>query len=423
MTTARGQHRHPPETPAFNASRLECHESVDMSDVSNDELEPGVLILAKDALIKRLQKPLSVVTSKTAQKAYLSTILAILTASILLFTAAIAYVAFYFSYVPDRGISRPIYLQFGPSHPPYGYASIQGALISQQPYDVKVILHMPRTPNNKAAGNFMIDLQLIAPGSTSDGVVDDKNKVLAKSSRPAILNYKSATMELVQQGFSLPWHLIGWREEAEVLKVPMIESVEFPKGWRNIPDHVRLELRSDEKLQVYSAKIEITARLRGLRYLMYSFRITSFIILTGMFWTVELIVTTIVWLSLSTYLTSMSSRGAESKKEDTWSTKHEPQIKDEPEISDTPHTFPTLTGQPPLHYASPQVKQEKEEEEEENLPAEHQTHAGEQADDEDDDGGRAQEIRGYTDSGIGTSMESTGPKSTIRRRRSHMDGE
>lgn len=215
--------------------------------------------------------PLRKATSKTAQKAYLSTILAIVTSTILFFAAAGAYIVFYYSYVPARGFTKPVYLQFGSNHPPYGYASIAGALVSYQPYDIKVLLHMPRSPDNKAAGNFMVDLRLIAPGSILDAVMDDDSKILAKSSRPAILNYQSATMELVHQGASLPWHLIGWREEAEVLKVPMIEGVEFPKGWRNIPDQIRLELRSDEKLQIYSAKIEITARLRGLRYAILSY--------------------------------------------------------------------------------------------------------------------------------------------------------
>jgi seipin len=124
---------------------------------------------------------------------------------------------------------------------------------------------MPRTSNNKAAGNFMLGLQLLAPGSVIDAVLDEESKVLAKASRSAILTYQSIPMEMVHRGVALPWHLIGWRDEAEVLKVPMIEGVEFSNGWRNIPDQARLELRSDEKLQIYSAKIEITAQLRGLR--------------------------------------------------------------------------------------------------------------------------------------------------------------
>lgn len=213
-----------------------------------------------------LKVPLRAATSKTAQKAYLSTILALVASTVLFIAAAAAYIVFYYSYVPSRGFTRPVYLQFGSNHPPYGYVSIKDALVSYQPYDIKVNLHMPRTPSNKAAGNFMVDLRLLAPGSILDVVMEDDSKILAKSSRPAILNYQSNTMELVHQGANLPWHLIGWKEEAELLKVPMIEGVEFPKGWRNIPDQVRLELRSDAKLQVYSATIEITAKLRGLRY-------------------------------------------------------------------------------------------------------------------------------------------------------------
>jgi hypothetical protein len=368
----------------------------------------------------------------------LSTILAILTSTILFFTAVGAYIVFYYSYVPARGFTRPIYLQFSSNHAPYGYASISKALVSYQPYDVKVLLHMPRTPSNKAAGNFMIDLRLIAPGNIIlDSIMEDESKILAKSTRPAILNYKSLPMELVHQGAALPWHLIGWREEAEVLRVSMFEGVEFPKGWRNIPDQIRLELQSDERLQVYSAQIEITARLRNLRYvcptisdftgltsaryLMFTWRITSFFVLTTVFWVVELAVAATVWASLSVYMTYIPPH--EQVKQENM--KQEPRIKDEEdeELSDTPHTFPTQTGQPPLRYASQRIKQEDEDA---DLSTEQPAAVGEQADDEDEDADFVRDDlgRGFTDSGIGTSMESSGPGRNVRRRRSgHLDGE
>lgn len=278
----------------------------------------------------------------------------------------------------------------------------------------------------------MIDLKLIAPGTiVPDSIMEDETKILAKSSRPAILNYKSLAMELVHQGAALPWHLIGWREEAEVLKVSMFEGVEFPKGWRNIPDQIRLELQSDERLQVYSAQIEITARLRNLRYvrrttpgpmcltsssyLMFNYRITSFIVLTTIFWLVELAVAGTVWASLSVYMTYIPPR--EQVKQEI--AKQEPGIKDEEdvELSDTPHTFPTRTGQPPLRYASQRIKQEDEDA---DLSTERQAAVGEQADDEDEDADfiRDELGRGFTDSGIGTSMESSGPGRNVRRRRS-----
>ena len=111
----------------------------------------------------------------------------------------------------------------------------------------------------------MVELRLLAPGSILDAVMEDDSNLLAKSSRPAILKYQSTLMEMTQRGAALPLHLVGWRDESEIVKIPMIEGIEFPKGWRNIPDQVRVELRSVETLQIYDAKVEITAKLRGLR--------------------------------------------------------------------------------------------------------------------------------------------------------------
>lgn len=115
----------------------------------------------------------------------------------------------------------------------------------------------------------MVDVKLLAPsiaGVLDIGGEEEKNIVLGHASRPAILTYRSATMEQVNRAWALPLHLVGWREEADNLEIKMIEGIEFSKGWRNIPDSVRVELRSEEKLQVYNVRIEFTARLRGLRY-------------------------------------------------------------------------------------------------------------------------------------------------------------
>ena len=149
---------------------------------------------------------------------------------------------------------------------------------------------------------------------------------------------------------------------------------------------------------------------------MYNFRITSFFVLTTVFWFVEIAVTAAVWFSLSTYLTYTPPRDKAYKDE---ALKKESRIKteDDDEMSDTPHTFPTLSGQPPLRYTSPRVKQEETDDASTEIPAA----TGEQADDEDDDADYMREDlagRGFTDSGIGTSMESSGPNASVRRRRS-----
>jgi seipin len=205
----------------------------------------------------------------------LNTLLGVLAAAVLLGTAAIAYIIFYYSYIPVRGFSRPVYLQFDPTHThhPYGVVSIGRDIISSQPYDVHVLLNLPRTRGNRDAGNFMLDLRLLAPTTGKVGAVikeavmgDTSPEVLAHSRRPASLTYYSLGVEQLHKAAQLPWYLVGWRKEAELLKVDLMEGVEFARGWRNLPVRARLELSSDAKLQVYEATLVFTARFRGLRY-------------------------------------------------------------------------------------------------------------------------------------------------------------
>lgn len=149
---------------------------------------------------------------------------------------------------------------------------------------------------------------------------------------------------------------------------------------------------------------------------MYNFRFASFLVLTAAFWSVEMFFAAIVWFALSSYL---SNPDAPIKSEDTQPIKQESRIKEEGDISDTPHTFPTLSGQPPLRYASQRVKEEDADE-----SAPEPQHAVMEADDEDEDADYVHDLagpgRGVSDSGIGTSMESSGGgrPGSIRRRKS-----
>lgn len=69
----------------------------------------------------------------------------------------------------------------------------------------------------------------------------------------------------------LPLYVVGWRREAETLEVPMMEKLEFARGARNLPQSLRLEIQSDGKLQIYSARVEFRARFTGLRYDFHKF--------------------------------------------------------------------------------------------------------------------------------------------------------
>ncbi|KAF2418475.1 hypothetical protein EJ08DRAFT_621742 [Tothia fuscella] len=378
-----------------------------MSEFSDDETQIGVLVAAKDAVYK----PLSYATSKPAQRAYLSTALFFITSLFLLGIAITAYIFFYFSYIPTRGFSRPVYLQFNPNQYPYGNVALSRELVSYQPYDIKAVLKMPRTPSNINAGNFMLSLQLLRPHQSGG------EDVLVQENRPATLTYRSNVMDHVHKAARLPLFVFGVREEAETLEVKLMERVEFSRGWKNIPATARLELQSEGRLHVYEAKIVFSARLKGLRYIMYNFRVASFLILTATFWIVEMAFTALIWLGFSVLISPQgtSTYGTSIKPETT-------PIKDDGDaldsLSDTPRTFPTRTGQPPLQYSSPHVKSEEEDEK----PIDIHPPTAEADDEEDEDADLVVDEpglpgRGFSDSGIGTSMESSAGKFESMRRR------
>jgi seipin len=306
---------------------------------------------------------------------------------------------------------------------PHGTVSLQGDLVSSQPYDVKLEIELPRTRQNREVGNFMLDVSLLAPekadkkkagsagllDTVKDGLVptqqSDSAPVLARSRRPAILHYRSMPVEAMHRITQLPWYLLGVRHESEKIVIDVFESTSFARGANAVPVALKLEVQSSGRMQIYSARAVFRARFRGLRWVMYNHRIISGLVFIGVFWSVEMVFAGIAWAALTAYLSPMftsEERGGRPVRikgeEDAVSEDGEHSY-----LSDTERTFPTLSNQTPLRFRSPDVKVEKKEEDDFNagvrlrdLPP----LTSLEADDEDEDGDY------FLDSGIGTSMES-----------------
>lgn len=149
---------------------------------------------------------------------------------------------------------------------PWGTANFESEFVSSQPYDVAVALDLPRTPSNLDVGNFMIDLTLYSRQTASVLPTSaDTQTPVSQSRRPAILTYNSPLVDLARRMVRLPLYVVGWRREAEILQVPMMEKVQFARGAKNLPQSLRVEIQSDGKMQIYSARVEFRARFTGLR--------------------------------------------------------------------------------------------------------------------------------------------------------------
>ena len=112
----------------------------------------------------------------------------------------------------------------------------------------------------------MLDLSLMSPDSAPRLAVSSETDILAHSCRPATLTYTSPLLNTVNTIAKAPLLVLGFKKEAEMLDIPMMEGVEFARGWRNVPKSLRLEVQADGKMQVYSARVKFVARFSGLRY-------------------------------------------------------------------------------------------------------------------------------------------------------------
>ncbi|EEP82490.1 conserved hypothetical protein [Uncinocarpus reesii 1704] len=250
----------------------------------------------EDTLRATITAPFKAIASKSAQRAYLGTLFFLVTVFSLLGVSIVSYWVFYYNYVPQISLERLVHLQFGDGHPT-GSALIGPELAHSQAYDVTVILYLPRTPSNLAAGNFMVDLALLE--GTHGAMANVSSSTIMRSRRPAILTYSSRLVDTARRISRMPLYMLNWKREADTLKIPMMERVEFMKGRKHIPGTARLEIESDERMQFYKAMIRFDARFSGLRWLMYNWRILSFVTFSSMFWLTSVAATSAVWMALS----------------------------------------------------------------------------------------------------------------------------
>ncbi|KAJ5158452.1 Survival protein SurE-like phosphatase/nucleotidase [Penicillium coprophilum] len=280
-----------------------------------DESEYGpssVRTVIMDAVLR----PFRALVSKSALRLYLNTLLFMGAASILIGISAIAYGVFYFKFIPTVGLQREVHLQFGNGNP-WGTANFDSEFVAFQPYDVSVTLELPRTPSNLDTGNFMLDLTLFSSRPASSLLPGPNNTPISQARRPAIMTFASPLVDVARRAARMPFYVVGWHRESETLEVPMMEQLEFSKGAQNLPQSLRLEIQSDLKMQVYTARVEFRARLTGLRWLMWRWKITSFVVFSTLFWSVSMLSAGLTWLAMTW----------------VWETMPKNEIKGEPEES------------------------------------------------------------------------------------------
>ncbi|KAF2747979.1 hypothetical protein M011DRAFT_493892 [Sporormia fimetaria CBS 119925] len=429
-----------------------------MSTTSSYEDDPETTFeLLKSAALT----PIHILLSPRLLRTYLRTIILLITSFILFFVAVVAYLTFYNTYIPVRGIAVPVYLDYdiNPIHEnsvkdlpgagvlpslsapnfPTGIADVRG-LIAKQKYDVTVQITMPRSERNVRSGNWMVGLEMLRSsqaGTMGWGLQDGKQEqqgepnTLVQARRPALLTYRSPVTDLAYRILRLPLYVLGWRRECETMEIRMLEGVQFDKGTSRIAGALKLEIRSKEPLDVYTVSVRLDADLHGLRWFMYRHWVVSAVVFVGAFWAVEMTLVIGTWAALSMLFASGESDVKQEEQDEGYASDDTPkQDSDSPSLSDTSRTFPGLGTRDPIRFSSSnrsrgkdaKIKDEPIAPDLVDIPPRASADADVEDEDEDADfvldepGSSSSRLHGLTDSGIGTSMEEAWERGLVRRR-------
>lgn len=315
---------------------------------------------------------------------------------------------------------------------PYGLVSLTSpALKYAQDYDISVKLLMPRSQANVDRGNFMVSLHMLDLDTTplleaaARHFVDSHDQfeghnILFSSRRPALVPYVDPLVSLASRILFLFYYMVFPSSQTTDLTIGLAERVSFAKG-SALPASAYIEIEAGQTIETYQAFLVLTAQLRGLRWLMYHYRLPTYIFFTGLFWICEVLFMAGAW-SVWTLATASKDSGLDyderERKSSSGAVEDAGGYNDD--LSDRPSRFPGAGGSLPLKQ-DPDIKDEVEEEEKEEaqrakllseIPI-----AGAEADDEfedDERGGRA-----AAGTGSSYSEQRSGSGARVRRRTSH----
>lgn len=262
-------------------------------------------------------------TSIRVGRGILNTIVLLSTAFILLLISCVAFFLFYHYNVPAIGVQQTAHLQYHTGVNPYAKMDLEfsaSQLTFSQPYDVIVELVLPDSPANHAIGNFMVSLDVFTRDHTS----------LHKDRRPAIMTYTSPLISTLSTVLTCAPILVGMKSESQTLRIPVLENYQFTSGWLQDPSHIVLEV-SSPALRVYGARVLFQTRLGGLPWFLHSFRLTSFLLFTTLFWVSSVLAMAITYAVVTVSADSVVSR---------------------------PRTRPATAGRPMEHDDDPVIKKE-----------------------------------------------------------------
>ncbi|TGZ81479.1 hypothetical protein EX30DRAFT_395621 [Ascodesmis nigricans] len=251
----------------------------------------------------------------------ISTLLLSITSLLLFAISVIAYVTVYVVYVPQVVTTYPLQFTADLMTPEAGYpgaetptnyldhpSSLHGfrgpqhaisaltstlthlpgpALKPDQPYHLTLTLHLPPSPWNRGIGNFPVEVSLYTtPDPSSDSL-------LFRSHPAPLLPYRSPLTTNLRALLFSPLHLLDISHDKEEISVPLTPPTRPTITFPTAPESVKVRILGG--VELYDAAIKIEAKLEGLRWWMYRYRLAVAVLAIGLFWSVGMMAAAMGW--------------------------------------------------------------------------------------------------------------------------------
>ncbi|XP_067831759.1 seipin isoform X2 [Heptranchias perlo] len=197
---------------------------------------------------------------------------------LLLWMSVFLYGSFYYSYMPSVSFTTPVHYSYRTDCDsadllcsyPVGNVSLlrngrEKVMIYGQPYRISLWLLMPESPINQNLGMFMVRMSCY----TKTG------REISSVSRSAMLHYKSWLLQILDTFLYAPLFLTGMAEQTQIVEIELYSDYKEDSYTPTIGAVIEIQTK---RIEIYKAQLQIRAYFTGIRYLLYSFPVTSAII-------------------------------------------------------------------------------------------------------------------------------------------------
>lgn len=118
--------------------------------------------------------------------------------------------------------------------------------------------------------------------------------------------YEDPIISVAKRVLFMGYYIMFPRSQSRTMTVQLAKRVHFDKTTMQ-PTTALVEIEAGQNIHIYETALTLTAQLRGLRWLMFHYRLLTYVAFTFLFWACEILFMCLAWAVWSSTTASKSS--------------------------------------------------------------------------------------------------------------------